>query len=230
MRLSLIALSLREKIDFMAIELTPDSLPIGDISLLEREHKTAFLCSRGMAEVGRLAIKAWLESLNPEVDCVMCGNIQKVERDVLDALVRRGIPAVLVLDGPFPPMWPRNLVQAIGDRKLLAVTTSFFFVPWVDKYGMAEARNRYMIANAETVALGFCRPGGQIEKQLQGVNVNVKVLNPYSPMLEYSARNKGGYTAGVPMAQQTTAQAPDTAVQQAAEAPTEYNAKTKGAE
>lgn len=206
----------------MPIELTPDSLPIGNISLLEREHKTAFLCSRGMAEAGRPAIRAWLESLNPETDCVMCGNLQKLEKDVLDALVARGIPTVLVLDGPFPPMWPLNLVQAIGDQKLLVVTTSFFFVPWIDKYGMAEARNRYMIANSETVALGFCRPGGQIEKQIQGVNVNVKVINQYSPQLESAARNSGGYTVGAARAQQQTT-AP---MQAAAEPQAEYTSKT----
>lgn len=177
----------------MPVDLTPTSFPIGDISLIEREHKTAFLSSRNMSDACRPAIKAWLGTLKPDVDCVMIGNIQKIEKEILDALVGLNIPTVLVLDRPFPEMWPLNLVQAIGDQRLLVVTTSDFLLPWVDKFGMADARNRYMIANSETVVLGFCRPGGQLDGQLKGINVNVKVLNPYSPQLERVVQN--GYNA-----------------------------------
>ena len=174
------------------MDLTQISLPIGDIDLLERPNKSAFLSSRNMPDICRPAIKTWLDSLSPETDCVLCGNLQKVESDVLNALVKRNIPTILVLDGPFPNMWPRNLVEAIGDRRLLAVTTSDFLLPWIDKYGMADARNRYMIANAEKVVIGFCRPGGQLHHQLEGVNVTVQVLTPYSPTLDNSEAGRRG--------------------------------------
>lgn len=176
----------------MAVELTPKSFPIGDKSLLDREHKVAFLCSRNMSLAGRPAIKKWLESLNPETDCVMCGNLQRLESDVLEALVGRNIPTILVLDHPFPPMWPIKLVEAIGDQKLLVVTTSDFLLPWVDKYGMADARNRFMISQAETVVIGFCRPGGQLDRQLKAANANVMVLNQYSTQLENVPQNRAG--------------------------------------
>ncbi|MCQ7926317.1 hypothetical protein NP234_24340 [Salmonella enterica] len=166
------------------MELSPISLPIGNIDLLAKENKTAFLCSRNVPEACLPGIATWLDSLSAETDCVMCGNMQKIENDVLYGLLKRNIPTVLVLDGPFPEMWPISLVEAVGDQRLLVVTTSDFLLPWVDKYGMADARNRYMVANAAKVVLGFCRPGGQLAGQLRGVNVEVQELTPYSPQLE----------------------------------------------
>lgn len=156
------------------------SVPIGNIQLVEHQHKTAFLCSRGMTDAGRPAIEAWIDSLNPNQDCIMCGNIQRIEIDVLNELVKKRIPVVLVFDGPFPPMWPLDLVSAIGDQRLLALTTADFLISWVDKFGMADARNKYMIANSEKVVLGLCRPGGQLSKQLEGMDVQIVELNPYS--------------------------------------------------
>lgn len=136
-----------------------------------------------MSDAGRPAVVAWLDSLSAETDCVLCGNLQKIENDVLLGLLKRNIPTILVLDGPFPKMWPLALVEAIGDQRLLVVTTSDFLLPWIDKYGMADARNRYMIANSEKVVVGYCRPGGQLHRQLEGVDVEISVLNQYSPQL-----------------------------------------------
>lgn len=158
--------------------------PIGNIDLLSRESKTAFLCSRKMPDYCLTSVNTWIDSLSPEEDCIMCGNLQKTEGLVLSSLIKRHIPAILVLDRPYPEMWPTSMVEAIGDGKLLVLTTTDFLLPWIDKYGMAEARNRYMIANAAKVVTGFCRPGGQLQKQLASANAEVTYLNPYDPALD----------------------------------------------
>ncbi len=158
--------------------------PIGNIDLLSREGKTAFLCSRKMPDYCAAAINTWIDSLSVDCDCIMCGNLQKAEGQVLASLIKRRIPTILVLDQPFPTMWPTAMVEAIGDGRLLALTTTDFLLPWIDKYGMAEARNRYMIANATKVVTGFCRPGGMLQKQLAVANVEVEYLNPYDPALD----------------------------------------------
>ncbi len=158
--------------------------PIGNIDLLVKDGKTAFLCSRKMPDYCLASINLWIDSLSSESDCVMCGNLQKTEGKVLSGLIKRHIPTILVLDKPFPEMWPTAMVEAIGDGRLLALTTTDFLLPWIDKYGMAEARNRYMIANAAKVVTGFCRPGGQLQKQLAGASAEVTYLNPYDPALD----------------------------------------------
>lgn len=160
------------------------TVPLGNITLLEHTNKTAFLCSRRIPDDFKPAVFQWLDTLSPDTDCVMCGNLQQVEAEVVDGLIKRRIPTILVLDQPFPDSWPTAMVEAIGDQNLLVLTTSDFLLPWIDKYGMADARNRYMIANANRIVLGFCRPGGLLDKQLAPVDVPIVHLNQYDPSKE----------------------------------------------
>ena len=158
------------------------STPIGNINLIYHENKTAFLCSRSLPYEFRPALVNWLNRLDARKDCVMCGNLQKIENEVLQGLIERGIPTIVVLDRPYPESWPTYMMQGVGDQKLLIITLVDFTVPWIDKYVMAEMRNKYMIANAKRIVLGFCRPGGIIESQLQGIDKEVIRLNKYNPL------------------------------------------------
>ncbi|MGN0011020.1 MAG: hypothetical protein ACI35N_06800 [Marinilabiliaceae bacterium] len=166
------------------------TVPIGNINLLNHERKTAFLSSRNMPDYCRPAITQWLDTLNADEDCVMCGDLQKTEHKVILGLVKRGIPTILVLGEPYPKKWPTGIVEAIGDQRLLALTTTDFLLPWVDKFGMADARNRYMIANASKIVVGFCRPDGQLAKQLKDVEAEVTLLNEYDPTKEPPAHKR----------------------------------------
>ena len=159
---------------------TPASDPIGDIGLLSHPNKTAFLTSRRTPDSCRPAIREWLDSLSPEGECVMIGGIQKIEGDVLLGLLRRRVPTVLVLAEPMPKMWPIGVVEAIGEGRLLVLTTADFLLPWVDKYGMAADRNKFMVANAERVVVAMCRPGGFISRQVQAAKA-VTYLTAYNP-------------------------------------------------
>lgn len=150
----------------MAERLGGPSVPIGNIGLLRHPRKTAFLTSRHTPPQCNDAIRAWLDSLSPSDDCVMVGNIQKLEVDVLQGLLKRRIPAVLVLAEPYPKMWPTYAVEAIGDGLLLVVTIVGLREPAGDAYAMAEWRNKYMIANADSVVVGMCRPGGMLSRLL----------------------------------------------------------------
>lgn len=142
------------------------SAPIGNIKLLEHTNKTAFLTSRHTPRSCDDNIRTWLDSLNPDTDCVMVGNIQLLESHVFQGLLKRNIPTILVLSVPYPEMWPTYIVDAIGDGRLLIITIADFSLPWMDDYGVAADRNKYMIANAEKVVIGVLRQGGILEKQL----------------------------------------------------------------
>ncbi len=142
------------------------SPPIGNIKLLEHTNKTAFLTSRHTPRSCDDNIRTWLDSLNPDTDCVMVGNIQLLESHVFQGLLKRNIPTILVLSAPYPELWPTYIVDAIGDGRLLIITMADFSLPWMDDYGVAADRNKYMIANAEKVVIGVLRQGGILEKQL----------------------------------------------------------------
>ncbi len=152
------------------------SVPIGNIDLLTHERKTTFLSSRNAPANAEQEVKKWVETLDPATDCVLCGNLQQIERKALAMLLARRVPTVLVLDEPYPALWPTNLVEAIGEARLLVITTTDFLLPWVDRYGQAESRNRYMISNASKIVLAHLRQGGQLHAQLAQCDSPIQIL------------------------------------------------------
>lgn len=152
--------------------------PIGNMKLLEAQNKTAFLSSRHTPESCYDAIRAWLDSLSPEHDVVLVGNLQRLESYVFQGLIKRNIPAILVLSTPYPELWPTYVVDAIGEGRLLIISTSYFSLPWMDRYDVAFDRNKYMIEKSERVVVGMCRPGGFLSQQL-AVAKHVTILNEY---------------------------------------------------
>ncbi len=158
------------------------SVPIGNIKLLEHDNKTAFLTSRGTTENSFDAIRKWLDGLSSETDCVLIGNLQQVESYVFRGLLKRGIPTVLVMCAPYPKVWPTYIVEAIGDGKLLILTTYGFSVPWEDEGSKAEERNKYMIANSERVVVGIMRPNGSIAEQIVGAKEVVELNEWHGPL------------------------------------------------
>ncbi len=152
------------------------SVPIGNIDLLTHERKIAFLSSRNAPANAELEVTKWIETLDPATDCVLCGNLQKIEQKALAKLLASRIPTILVLDKPYPKLWPTYIVEAIGEARLLVVTTTDFLLPWVDRYGQAECRNRYMISNATKVVLAHFRPGGKLHSQLTQSDDEIQVL------------------------------------------------------
>lgn len=155
-------------------------VPIGDIELLRHPRKTAFLTSRHTPPQCNDAIRRWLDGLSPSDDCVMVGNIQRMEVDVLQGLLKRRVPAVLVLAEPLPKMWPAYAVEAIADGKMLVVSIATPATWRADRWAMAGLRNKYMIANAERVVVGMCRPGGMLSAALSAAP-SVTILNEFRP-------------------------------------------------
>ena len=169
------------------------SAPIGNADLAWRD-KTAFLCSTAIPERVSEAVFSWVDSLSPENDCVICGNLQKIEVEVVDRLLGRGVPTIVVLPGPFPALWPLNMMRAVGERRLLVVTASEFELPWVDKYDKASARNRYILDNARDIVVGYCTPGGKLAAQIEG-RKNVRLLTEFRPEDMGEIVGRGGHAA-----------------------------------
>ena len=155
--------------------MTNEKSCIGNINLLKKE-KTAFLTSRQTRSESMEIIKKWVEGLDKETDCIMCGWLTKVECEVLKLLTERKIPTIVVSSNEMPEMWPRHIVAAIGRGDLVAITVSEFNLPWEDKYQTAMERNALMMREAKKIVIGYCTPGGRIANQIAG-RENVRVLS-----------------------------------------------------
>ena len=165
--------------------------PIGNTDLLNRD-KTAFLCSSAIPERTVAEVMKWVDSLSPETDCVICGQLQRLEQQVLCRLLERKIPTILVLSTPYPTMWPTNMLLAVGNDALLIVTVVDFDLPWLDKYDKALARNQYMLSNAQRVVVGYCTPGGKLSAQVAKLQ-DVTFLTECKPedAIEIQQRRRG---------------------------------------
>lgn len=153
----------------------------GNEALLER-RKTAFLCSRRTPAGVEKAVDEWLNTLRADSDCVMCGDQSGMERRVFTALLRRGIPVILVLAEALPTVWSAEIQGAMVQGRLLAITHCDASVHWASARS-AHDRNMLMISCADEVVVGFCTQGGNLSRELGGarrVRLLYKGAEPYT--------------------------------------------------
>lgn len=146
---------------------------LGNESLLNRS-KTAFLCSRIVPQAAETAILQWIDTLRPDADCVLCGNHSYMEHVVFDLLLKNKILTVLVLAETFPDTWSGAIVTALAENRLLVVTHCDESVHFVSGRSAFD-RNKVMLSLADRVVVGYCTPGGNIDRQTAGLN-NVTLL------------------------------------------------------
>lgn len=163
---------------------TPKLYLTGNEKLLKR-IKTAFLCSRQTPERKTVFIYDWLKHLSPEADCIICGNHSQMEQDVFNALLKQHIPTILVLAEGLPNRWNAEIEAALHTNLLLIITPCDNTVHRVNKVS-AYDRNELILSIAEQIVIGYCREGGNINKQLKGKK-NITYLN----RTEYKSETMG---------------------------------------
>ncbi len=155
--------------------INPD-LVWGNKELLYRT-KTAFLSSHAIPPEKVSAVGRWADTLSPDNDCIMCGNIQRIESELLQKLIYRHIPIIVVFGIAMPQTWTTEFLRA-ADAKCLAMVCSASPTQnshFIDKADDARRRNMYMIANADNIVVGYARPCGKLSQQLCGLS-NVRYL------------------------------------------------------
>lgn len=150
----------------------------GNESLLGR-RKTAFLCSRNVPAGVRNAVDGWIGTLSAGRDCIICGNSSDMERHVFSELLRRGIPAILVLAQAMPNSWNAGLQAAMRSGVLLVITHCDASVHYADKRS-ANDRNLLMISLAAEVVVGYCSTDGNLSRQLANVRMVRTLFHPES--------------------------------------------------
>ena len=148
---------------------------IGNLELLERP-KTAFLCSSKTTSRDILKSLDWATSV-PKDSCIISGFQTKQEKDVLQLLLKRHIPVIIVLARRMYKMLPVEMQSAIDSNKALII--SLTHLPRNSKQS-ALARNKYIISIADNVVFGALAPTSSLtnlveEQKLLGIEIHASV-------------------------------------------------------
>lgn len=137
-------------------------------------HKTAFLCSRKTPEALTSVLERWVGGLSADSGCVMCGDQSPMEKLVFSLLLKKGIPAILVLAEAMPDRWDEDISDALAEGRLLVMTHCG---PEVHRVCAKSAfdRNMLMLSVADETVVGYCTRGGNLERVLAGFD-NVTYL------------------------------------------------------
>ncbi len=148
---------------------------IGNLELLERP-KTAFLCSSKTTSRDILKSLDWVTSV-PKDSCIISGFQTKQEKDVLQLLLKRHIPVIIVLARRMYKMLPAEMQSAINCNEALII--SLTHLPRNSKQS-ALARNKYIISIADNVVFGALAPTSSLtnlveEQKLLGIEIHASV-------------------------------------------------------
>ena len=148
---------------------------IGNLDLLERP-KTAFLCSSKTTSRDILKSFDWATSV-PKDSCIISGFQTKLEKDVLQLLLKRHIPVIIVLARRMYKVLPAEMQSAIDSNEALIISLSH--LPRNSKQS-ALARNKYIISIADNVVFGALDPTSSLtnlveEQKLLGIEIHASV-------------------------------------------------------
>ncbi len=140
---------------------------LGNEEIINKQ-KTAFLCSRNYPAKAVLRIYDWAEKMRQNGKCVVSGFHSRLERDVLDILLKGNQPVILVAARGLPKRYNADIQKAIKDGRLLVLS------PFPDTTKRitaktAQKRNEFMLSIADRVVVGYAKEGGVLAETLRGV-------------------------------------------------------------
>ena len=141
---------------------------LGNTELLNL-YKTAFLCSREIPASIVLKCYDWAVAQREQGKCVISGFHSKIEKDVFHYLLSGTQPIIMALARGLKTRIEPDLKSAVDAGRLLIITIFEKSVKRPDKE-TAAARNRFMIEQADEIAVGYAAQGGTIEKLLQNIS------------------------------------------------------------
>ena len=135
---------------------------IGNQDLMKCK-KTAFLCSSKTTSRDILKSFDWATSV-PKDSCIISGFQTKLEKDVLQLLLKRHIPVIIVLARKMYKVLPEEIQSAIDRGEALVISISN--QPRNSKE-CAIRRNKYIIDIADTVVIGALDASSSLATMLQ---------------------------------------------------------------
>ena len=137
---------------------------LGDVDIAEH-HKTAFLCSRDYPARVVLPIYDWAKATRENGECVMSGFHSRLERDVLDILLKGNQPIILAAARGLPKRYPAAVKKAIDDGRLLVTSPFRASVSYITA-DTSRRRNTFMLSVANRIVIGHLNQTGALAEAL----------------------------------------------------------------
>ena len=147
---------------------------IGNEELLKLP-KTAFLCSRKVPATAVLKCYDWAIAQREAGNCIISGFHSQLEKDVLHYLLKGQQPLIVALARGLKQQMEPELQQPMDEGRLLIITPFDETIKRVTEK-TAAVRNKIMIELADEVTIGYCSPGGNLEKQINEFKKEVDYL------------------------------------------------------
>ena len=122
---------------------------IGNMGLLEM-RKTAFLCSSKTTSRNVIDSFDWATHV-PKDTCIICGFQTKLEKDVLQLLLKQHIPVIIVLARKMYKNLPAEIMVAIERNEALVISVSHLSRNTKES---AFARNKFVMEHADEIVFG----------------------------------------------------------------------------
>ena len=134
-------------------------------------HKVAFFCSQKCPSHLILKSYDWAIEQREKGVCVISGFHSKIEKDVLDFLLKGKQPIILVLARNMKKRFPAEQRKAIKENRLLVIS------PFDDKFTQNSKescykRNDVILDIANEIIVAFATENGKLEKLLKKKSVD----------------------------------------------------------
>lgn len=146
---------------------------LGNDDLLLK-NTVSFLCSHKVPDDTFNAIRKWIDGLNPQDDCVICGCLAGIEKYTLKYLIQKKIPVILALAENLPDdvseiskrLNDIVLSESMGNGRLLIVSCISDKEVTNASAKSAELRNKMMMELGKHLVIGYASPNGNLARQL----------------------------------------------------------------
>lgn len=141
-----------------------------------KQHKVAFFCSQKCPSHLILKSYDWAIEQREKGVCIISGFHSKIEKDVLDFLLKGTQPIIMVLARNMKKRFPTEHRKAIKENRLLVISLFDDKVTQNSKES-CYIRNEVILELADEIVVAFATKNGKLEKLLKkdrsGINCEV---------------------------------------------------------
>ena len=143
-----------------------------------KQHKVAFFCSQKCPSNLILKSYDWAIEQREKGTCVISGFHSKIEKDVLDFLLKGIQPIIMVLARNMKRRFPAEQRKAIKENRLLVISSFDDKVTQNSKESCYK-RNEVILELADEIIIAFATKNGKLEKLLQKRSLEGKKVKIY---------------------------------------------------